>query len=404
MSPSEKERVIKARLRESLGLERNVVVMSAAVFLLGAGEQLWSSFLPKYLEALGAGAVVIGLFGAARDFLDAIYQYPGGFISDRIGARRALILFSSVAALGYAVYAVSPHWPVVFVGLAFVMAWSSMASPGMFAMIADRLPRDRRAMGFTVQSILKRVPMIISPVLGGLLIASLGIVRGIRASLLITIVLAFVAVLTQSRFYFGQRKEPPSEALNMIRQFAAMRPPLKRLLLSDIFVRACEGMTEMFIVLYVINVIGVSPARFGVLVGIEKATAIAVYLPAAWLADRFGRKPFVIATFVCFASLPLVVIASHSFAFLVLAFIIGGLRETGEPARKAMIVDLADPSRRGRTVGLYYLARSLSITPAALIGGLLWKIDPAVPFVVAFFIGLTGAAIFAVTVDRRYAA
>ena len=97
-------------MRESLGLERNVAVMSAAVFLLGAGEQLWSSFLPKYLGALGAGAVAIGLFGTTRDFLDAVYQYPGGFISDRIGARRALILFNSVAALGYAVYALSPHW------------------------------------------------------------------------------------------------------------------------------------------------------------------------------------------------------------------------------------------------------------------------------------------------------
>jgi len=32
------------------------------------------------------------MYGTARDFLDAIYQYPGGAISDRIGTRRALIL------------------------------------------------------------------------------------------------------------------------------------------------------------------------------------------------------------------------------------------------------------------------------------------------------------------------
>ena len=63
-------------------------VMSLAVFLLGAGEELWKSFMPKYLEALGAGAAAIWLFGTARDFLDAIYQYPGGYVSDRIGTRR----------------------------------------------------------------------------------------------------------------------------------------------------------------------------------------------------------------------------------------------------------------------------------------------------------------------------
>jgi len=69
-----------------------------------------------------------------------------------------------------------------------------------------------------------------------------------------------------------------------------------------------------------------------------------------------------------------------------------------------MIVNLADPNRRGRTVGLYYLTRSLSITPAALIGGFLWKIDPVIPFFVACCIGLIGTILFAITVDRRYAA
>src|SRR5687767_6015794 len=91
---SDKARPPVGRLRDALGLERNVLVMSLSVFLLGAGEELWKSFLPKYLEVLGASAAIIGLFGTARDFLDAVYQYPGGAISDRIGSRRALVLFA----------------------------------------------------------------------------------------------------------------------------------------------------------------------------------------------------------------------------------------------------------------------------------------------------------------------
>jgi len=377
--------------------------MSGAVFLVGAGEQLSLSFLPKYLEALGAGTVAIGFFGSARDFLDASYQYPGGFISDRIGTRRALILFSLTAALGFAIYAMSGHWMMMFVGLTFVMAWSSMASPGMFAMIADRLPPNRRTMGFTIQSILKRVPIILSPALGGVLIARLGVIRGVRLALVLTIALTLIAAVIQWKFYFGERTKDKPEKIKILKQFRSMHTALKRLLLSDIFVRICEGMTDVFIVLYVIDVVGISPAKFGILVGIDKATAIAVYLPAARMADRFGKKPFVIATFICFALLPLAVVLSHSFTMLVLAFIVGGLRETGEPSRKAIIVGLADPTRRGRTVGLYYLVRSLSITPAAVIGGLLWKLNPALPFFIACAIGLIGAAVFAVTVERRYA-
>lgn len=82
---------------------------------------------------------------------------------------------------------------------------------------------------------------------------------------------------------------------------------------------------------------------------------------------------------------------------------IGGLREIGEPARKAMIVDFAAENVRARSVGLYYLVRSLAITPAAAIGGLLWTITPQVPFVTAGFIGLVGTVVFVASVEERYA-
>jgi hypothetical protein len=45
---------------------------------------------------------------------------------------------------------------------------------------------------------------------------------------------------------------------------------------------------------------------------------------------------------------------------LIAAFMCAGLREIGEPARKAMIVDLADAAQRGRMVGVYYFTRSSS--------------------------------------------
>ena len=166
-------RVLRERLRVYFGLEPNIVAASLPVFLLGMGEELWKKFLPKYLEALGAGVFAIGFFGTVRDFLDAVYQYPGG-----------------------------------------------------------------------------------------------------------------------------------------------------------------------------------------------------------WIADRFGRRT--------------------AFTFFI-------LREIGEPSRKAMIVDFAEPHLRARSVGLYYLVRSMSITPAALTGALLWQLTPQTPFVMAGVIGLVGTVVFALTVDERYA-
>jgi len=390
----------RARAIDYLALERNVTIASAAVFLLGFGEELWKKFLPKYLEALGATTPIIGLFGTVEDFLDAVYQYPGGFIADHLGRRRAFLIFITLASLGYVVYLVSPSWPFVFVALALAMAWQSMASPAIFAVIGDALPRERRAMGFTLQSILKRVPIVIAPVIGGVLITSLGLIKGIHIGLLITLGLAALTLLLVLRITIPNKSAQPANIRGVWQSFHAV---LKRLLLSDIIIRTCEGMTGVLVILYVTNVHGVSIAWYGILIAIQMTTSILVYIPAGKIADRIGRKPFVIITFLSFALFPIAIILASSFPFLVIAFVVGGLREIGEPSRKAMIVDFAQDNIRARSVGLYYLVRSLSITPAALVGGLLWKMNPQLPFITAGIIGLIGTLVFAATVEERFA-
>ena len=400
MTPTNEPASLRAKLADYLSLERNVSIASAAVFLLGLGEELWKKFLPKYLEALGASTPIIGLFGTAEDFFDAIYQYPGGWIADRLGRRRAFLIFIALASAGYLVYYFASSWPLVFVGLALAMAWQSMASPAIFAVIGDSLPPDRRAMGFTLQSILKRVPIVIAPIIGGALIVSLGIVKGVHAGLLITLGMAGITLLLVLKVNIAIKASPATNIAGVWRSF---HTGLKRLLISDVIIRMCEGMTGVLTILYVTNVQGFSTARYGTLVAIQMTVSILVYIPAGKIADRIGRKPFVVVTFFSFALFPLAVMFAWNFAFLVIAFVIGGLREIGEPSRKAMIVDSARADLRARSVGLYYLVRSLSITPAAAIGGLLWKISPQVPFVVAGIIGLIGTVVFMLTVEERYA-
>src|SRR4051812_44963907 len=168
---------------------------------------------------------------------------------------------------------------------------------------------------------------------------------------------------------------------------------LRRLLACDILIRTCEGMVDVFVVLYVLDVVGISAPRFGLLVTVQMTTAILSYALGARIALRFGQRAAVTLTFLAFALYPLTIALAGSFAGLAGASVVGGLREIGEPARKAMIVDFAEPHLRGRTVGLYYLIRSLAVTPAALIGGVLWRITPALPFVAAASIGVLGTLV-----------
>ena len=389
------------RLADFLSLERNVSIASATVFLLNLGEELWKKFLPKYLETLGASTPVIGLFGTAENFFDALYQYPGGWIADRLGRRRAFEIFIVLAATGYFIYLLGPSWPFMFLGLSFAMAWQSMASPAIFAIIADALPPERRAMGFTIQSILKRIPVVIAPMIGGALIASFGIIQGIHTGLIITLALAAITLVLILRINIEIKV---FQATSIQGVWQSFHKALKRLLISDVIIRMCEAMAGVFTILYVINVRGLSAARYGTLIAIQMVVSILVYIPAGKIADRIGRKPFVIVTFVCFAAFPLAVVFASNFVLLVGAFIIAGLREIGEPARKAMIVDFAREDMRARSVGLYYLIRSLSITPAAVIGGLLWQVAPKAPFITASIIGVVGTIVFAATVEEQFAA
>ena len=316
-----------------------------------------------------------------------------------------MLIFTALATAGYAIYASAPSWPLMFAGLLGVMAWKAGAFPTTFAVIGDSLPPGRRATAFSVQSILVRVPRVIGAPIGGVLIGSLGVIAGVRTTLLATLALA-LGVLTLQRY--GFREEGPSsprtddDGRRGIQ--VALPSELKRLLLADCLVRIGEGVATSFIVLFVLQIRHVSPAEYGVLYAVQQAVSIASYLPGGRIADRTGRAPLVALTFVFFALFPLAVRLSTTYPALVAAFCLGGLKEIGEPARKSLIVDLAPDHQRGRVVGVYYGIRNLVVVPAGLAGGVLWQHAPTLPLDVAFAVGLVGLLVFSLTSMRARSA
>jgi MFS family permease len=386
----------------SIAVRGNLAVLLLAIFLIASAEELWARFLPAYLRALGASVTLVAAFGTFKDFLDAVYQFPGGLLTNRLGYRRALIAFNGAALIGYASFAIARTWSVIFAGLPFMMAWQSFSLPATFSLIGDSLPAGARSLAFAWQSIVRRIPIVIAPVAGGIILTRFGTVLGMRIAIACGIVLAFGALLLQSVSY---KVAPAAGERLHIRELLAdaskLSRRLKRLLVCDVIVRFGQGVGEIFIVLYALRVVGVSPATFGWLVGLAMATSIAVYLPVARYADARGREPWVLITYIFFAAFPLLLAVSNSPLLLALAFVAMGLREIGEPPRKAMIVDSARTDRRSVDVGAYYLVRGFAVFPASLVGGVLWKIAPAMTFYAAAAICGLGAVTFAVLLLQR---
>jgi MFS family permease len=376
---------------------RNVAVLAGSIFGISMAEELWQQFLPKYMTALGSGGRTIGAFASARDLLDGLYQYPGGWLADRYGRKRALMLLTAIAMLGYVVYACAGRGTTVIAGLFLVMAWKSGAFPTTFAVVGDALPRERRSVAFAVQSILVRIPRIIGAPVGGALIVALCVVAGVRAALLVSIALAAVVLLAQQIGFAEVESRSVTDRSSARVVWQRMAPPLKRLLTADALVRIGEGIAASFIVLYVTGPLGRSAAAFGALYAIQQAVAVAMYVPMGRLADLTGRRPLVAATFLAFAAFPVAVRFAHAWPALVAAFVVGGLKEMGEPARKALIVDLSDPSHRARSVGVYYTIRNLLVVPAGAFGGWLFTRDPALPLEIAGIVATIGAAVYVAT-------
>jgi MFS family permease len=393
------------RFVDFFGLKRDLVILLFATLAIGTGEELWMRFVPKYLQALGAAVFIIGLFDALRTLLGALYAYPGGVLVDLWGHRRAFIAFNLFSIIGYALVLLIPHWGAVIAGMFLFLSWTCFSLPATFSLIAATLAADRYSMGVGVQATIKRLPIIVAPFLGGVLIDRFGIVTGVRIGLAVSILLSGVTILMQRRL----SEEPPrprssGDSWSFWRSFAGFNAPLRRLLLSDILIRFCERIPFAWVVIYSMDYIGVSAKQFGLLTSVEVVAATLIIIPASHFADKFGREPFVIATFVIFTLFPVSLWLAGTFPMLIVAFAIRGLKEFGDTSRKALIIGYCEPLRRGQMIGTYYLVRDLLVSTGALVGVVLWKLGPAINFVSATILGAVGTIFYVCTLDRRNSA
>ncbi len=389
------------RAREFLGLRSSIIGLLAVVILVGMGERMAERFLPIYLMALGGGALAIGLLNGLQNLLGALYSFPGGYLSDKLGQKRALLVFNLMAMVGYLIVILIPTWPAVIVGSIFFMSWSAVSLPAMMSLVADVLPKSKRTMGVSMHSLVRRIPMALGPLAGGAFIMLWGEKSGVRLAFVAALAMALLAIVLQEWLIRDEEKhpqakkhEPEAHPLRLLRE---MNPLLKSLLVSDILIRFCEQIPYAFVVVWCMKSIAspVSAVQFGTLTAIEMTTAMLVYIPVAYLADRSTKKPFVVATFVFFTMFPLALIFAQSFWALVPVFILRGLKEFGEPTRKALIMDLAPEDRKAGMFGLYYLLRDTIVSLAAFGGAFLWLASPQLNFITAFAFGVLGTVWFA---------
>lgn len=390
---------------------------------LGLSEEIWSTFLALHLRdqvvasgSLISTAIFIGVIGFAKNLLEGFGYIAGGTIAHRLGPRVALAVSALPMVAGFLLMLTgSGPWPIV-VGALLMTNWEPLSVPATFDVIGSHVRKERRTIAFALQSIQKRVPKIAGPAIAGLVFG----LAGYWLNLTIAFGLVGLAVVLQLALTSHLRPRPDPEHVPLKTILQTMPKELRHLLTAEIFIRWGDWFARDFAVLYVVSLLTrdwgwtdpAAAATAGGLLALMGATALATYVPIAKWVDRAASpQPFIGTTFLLFSLFPIALVLLPKLcaylglpvtAGLVVAFVINGLRELGEPARKALISTGFPAPIRARAVGLYWGLRSFAFCPAPLVAGVLWStIGPDATFLIGGSIGLMGTVWYALTRPKQ---
>src|SRR3990172_7655333 len=130
-----------------------MAAMLAMAILVGMGENMAERFLPVYLLALGGGALAVSALNGMDNLLSALYSFPGGYLSDRLGYKRALAVFNLLAMAGFLIVILFPYWQAVIIGSMLFISWTAISLQATMSMISQILPQNKHTMGVSMHSL-----------------------------------------------------------------------------------------------------------------------------------------------------------------------------------------------------------------------------------------------------------
>ena len=385
---------------------KNIMAISVTVALWGMMGQGYRPFWALYLQNyLGASITDIGIFSMISTAESLLFQLPGGLIADRYGRRKMILAGTVFRTLGPVFYLMAPSWEWVIPG-AMVAGMTSLYMPAFNAIIAESLPSERRGSGYGVYNTITRIPSIIAPLLGGLLVDTYGLYRGVRVFLMLQIGASILGIII--RFFNLKEtvvhrtgKRPP--ILPKAQTFKELPRPIFIMIIVSIIGSFSGRLVFDYINLYALDIIKITPTNLGIITSIAGLVQMVLTLPSGILSDKYGRKNNIMVSRVIapvtqyfmtsvsgFTPFMLVM----SFNAVGLAFGGGGVRAGGS-AWNALIADIVPSHKRATVNGVIGTLTAVVAAPSSVLGGWLWEtFYPQLPFQLSAVIGLVAAAVF----------
>lgn len=353
---------------------------------------LTQNYTSIYIVELGADPIQLGGLSGVGSLVNTFISAPIGWLADRYSLKTAFLLGLILEALMPLFFALSWSWEMLVIPV--VLSSMTMVTTLMIEKVltADSLRDKDRATGFGIFMTLSQIPVMISPVIAGLIVTWLGGIsaEAIRPLFYISFV---VSSLSSAWAYFKLKDVGPSPGLGQEGFFSGFRSVLagrwwlKRWLMVELLGSFIFGSTMPFIMVYAAEVKGADAITLGVMGSALSLVSTIFSIPFGRLADRIGRKKTILLLRPALYLSYLLLVWAPRPEFLILAFALRGLLWSSFNVWVSMQMELVPRGERGRWGGTINTFRSIVRIPAPIIGGLLWTyVSPSVPFLLLILI------------------
>ncbi|MEA3001033.1 MAG: hypothetical protein QOK17_2866 [Sphingomonadales bacterium] len=330
------------------------------------------ALLPLFLTVtLGVSVTIVGVIDGIAEATASISKVFSGWLSDRMGRRKPLIL------LGYGLGALSKplfplaHSATLVLGARFAdRIGKGLRGAPRDALVADVTPREIRGRAFGLRQAMDTVGAFAGPLMATLLMIAFA--NDIRAVFWIALIPAALCVAC---VFFGVEDAPKPEQ-------PATPPPIRG--------REVKALDREFWGVVAIGVV-FTLARFSeaflilrasgeglrlalaplVLVAMNAVYALGAY-PAGALADRLPARSLLLCGLAALIAAD-ACLAAGGLRFVFAGILLwGGHMALTQGLLAKMVADCAPDHARGSAFGLFNLASGVALLLASLVAGLLW--------------------------------
>lgn len=390
-----------ARIKSEFSFMRgNLLTLIISYLFMYFTLSLVFAFESPFVRELGAPPFIIGLMGSLGAAVLSFVRIPGAYVADKYGRKQIIATMTFVIAFSYLFYVFAPDWRFVLIGV-IISNFSLIYQPALEAIEADSIPPNKRGMGYAAINVIPNIPTIIAPAIAGFLVSTQGLIPGMRVIYATVFFCILAAALI--RLFFLRETLPESKKIRLgeittafkesfgaiAEAWRSMSASLKFLTVAFLISAFEEPMFHIFTSLYVFDIVKISEIEWGLVNVGFIATTILLGFPLGKLVDKIERKKAAILAYFALIPSTVLFILSTSLTQLLLARIMLAIGYSlFWPAYNALQADMIPREKRGRIMGTIGTLNVLATIPASAVGGLLYSLDPASPFILTIVLGV----------------